>query len=319
MDNKLVSIIIPVYKVEEYLHECIDAVLKQTYKNLQIILVDDGSPDSCGLICDQYKINDPRIEVIHKENGGLSSARNRGLELAQGEYISFIDSDDYVSPVFIEELVNAAEEYNSDVVCVDYTTEEQKLSCSKHSQSLILNTNDAISMLLNPTGYRCFAWNKLYKKYLFENIRYPEGRLYEDIVTTYELFKFCNKIVYINSPYYYYRVRESSISTSDFSDRNYDLLYAINVVDKSCKKSFPDAYKELHIGFLTYYLAFINQMIVSRKVDQDSEKELQRDIFRSFKNMLTSNNIPLKRKIEFSVFAMNPQLYRKIYLLTKGY
>ncbi len=213
MKNDLISIIIPVYKVEKYLEKCIESVLKQTYTNLQIILVDDGSPDNCGKICDEYAKKDSRIEVIHKINGGLSDARNVGINRANGRYIGFVDSDDYIKEDMYEKLINLIKEYDADIsICNLYDVIDGKEYVRNkdngiHEYSRI----DILKEILLDKNIQSYAWNKLYKKELFDEIKYPIGKKYEDIGTTFYLFEKCNKIVVTSEPEYYYLKRADSL------------------------------------------------------------------------------------------------------------
>ena len=230
MQNPLISIIVPIYKVEEYIKNCIDSIISQTYKNLEIILVDDGSPDNCGNICEEYSLKDKRIKVIHKKNGGLSSARNAGLDIASGEYIGFIDSDDWIEGDMYESLYNALVEYNADIsVCGRYIVQGNRITTISDSEKAeVFTRREALSELVldEYSGMKNFAWDKLYKKELFENIRYPEGKYYEDIFTTYKLFSLSNKIVDIKSPKYYYLLREDSICGTNDASKRYDYYQA---------------------------------------------------------------------------------------------
>ena len=213
MKNDLISIIIPVYKVEKYLEKCIESVLKQTYTNLQIILVDDGSPDNCGKICDEYAKKDSRIEVIHKINGGLSDARNVGINRANGRYIGFVDSDDYIKEDMYEKLINLIKEYNADVsICNLYDVIEGKEYIrNKENGIKEYNRIDILKEVLLDKNIQSYAWNKLYKKELFNEIKYPIGKKYEDIGTTFYIFEKCNKVVVTSKPEYYYLKRADSL------------------------------------------------------------------------------------------------------------
>lgn len=212
-EKALISIIIPVYKVEKYLEKCIQSVINQTYENLQIILVDDGSPDNCGKICDEYAKKDHRIEVIHKSNGGLSDARNKGLEIAKGEYIGFVDSDDYIEADMYEVLYNLLEQYNADVsICNFYTVSQGKISIKNAYNGINeYNRIEILKEILLDKNIQSYAWNKLYKKELFDEIKYPIGKKYEDIGTTFYLLEKCNKVVVTGKSEYYYINRQDSI------------------------------------------------------------------------------------------------------------
>lgn len=212
-EKALISIIIPVYKVEKYLEKCIQSVINQTYENLQIILVDDGSPDNCGKICDEYAKKDHRIEVIHKSNGGLSDARNKGLEIAKGEYIGFVDSDDYIEADMYEVLYNLLKQYNADVsICNFYTVSQEKIAIKNADNGIKEYTRiEILKEILLDNNIQSYAWNKLYKKDLFDEIKYPVGKKYEDIGTTFYLLEKCNKVVVTGKPEYYYINRQGSI------------------------------------------------------------------------------------------------------------
>lgn len=212
-EKALISIIIPVYKVEKYLEKCIQSVINQTYENLQIILVDDGSPDNCGKICDEYAKKDHRIEVIHKSNGGLSDARNKGLEIAKGEYIGFVDSDDYIEADMYEVLYNLLKQYNADVgICNFYTVSQCKIAIKNVDSGIKEYTRiEILKEILLDNNIQSYAWNKLYKKDLFDEIKYPVGKKYEDIGTTFYLLEKCNKVVVTGKPEYYYINRQDSI------------------------------------------------------------------------------------------------------------
>ncbi len=213
MEKDLISIIIPVYKVEKYLEKCIESVLKQTYTNLQVILVDDGSPDNCGKICDEYAKKDSRIEVIHKVNGGLSDARNVGIAKAKGKYIGFVDSDDYIKEDMYEILINLIKEYDADVsICNLYDVIEGKEYIrNKENGIKEYNRIDILKEVLLDKNIQSYAWNKLYKKELFNEIKYPIGKKYEDIGTTFYIFEKCNKVVVTSKPEYYYLKRADSL------------------------------------------------------------------------------------------------------------
>ena len=212
-EKALISIIIPVYKVEKYLEKCIQSVINQTYENLQIIVVDDGSPDNCGKICDEYAKKDHRIEVIHKSNGGLSDARNKGLEIAKGEYIGFVDSDDYIEADMYEVLYNLLKQYNADVsICNFYTVSQGKISIKNADNGINeYNRIEILKEILLDKNIQSYAWNKLYKKELFDEIKYPIEKKYEDIGTTFYLLEKCNKVVVTGKSEYYYINRQDSI------------------------------------------------------------------------------------------------------------
>lgn len=222
-----VSIIVPVYKVELYLKECIESILKQTYSHFELILVDDGSPDKCGCICDKYSKMDSRVLVIHKKNGGLSEARNEGLKIARGEYVTLIDSDDYVSEVYLEKLVMEAENKNVDIVVGMHCRVDENKNISydvKPTDSMQLSNFQALENIFYQKNITIAAWGKLYKRKLFNNISYPIGVLYEDILTTPKLFLESINVSYIRDIIYFYRIRNDSITQSQFNKKTLDSI-----------------------------------------------------------------------------------------------
>lgn len=250
MEKPLISIIIPVYKVEKYLEKCIKSVLSQTYKNLQIILVDDGSPDNCGNICDDYAKIDNRIEVIHKANGGLSDARNVGLKVARGEYIGFVDSDDYVSNEMFENLYNTLISNDADVsICNFYIVIDNKNIIKNADNGVkIYNKLEILKEILLDKKIQSYAWNKLYKRELFKDIEYPVGKKYEDIGTTFYILEKCSKIAVSGSPEYYYITRGDSIVNNNTEGTVIDYISLISdrydYIDKKYKelKKYNDFY-----------------------------------------------------------------------------
>lgn len=228
----VVSVILPIYCVEKYLEQCIDSILEQTYSGLEIILVNDGSIDNCGDICDRYSMKDSRIRVIHKGNGGVSSARNVGLDTATGEYIAFIDPDDTVHPRYIEILLELCRQYDCDIAQCDFLAvaeDSVKLPFGQKQRIDILNNRQALSKLcsVNEEVRYVVPWGKIYKKSLFDNIRYPLGRIHEDEFTTYLLFWKARKIVISNQYLYYYIQRRTSIMGRKFSINRLDVLDAL--------------------------------------------------------------------------------------------
>lgn len=214
MDD-LISVIVPIYKVEKYLKKCVESILEQTYSNLDIILVDDGSPDNCGDIIEEFRKKNEKIRTIHQKNGGLSDARNSGIKIAKGKYIVCIDSDDWIEKNMIEVLYKDIINTNSDISVCEFVEEDDLqniLSTKKYNNEIIeFNSKEALKSLIKQDILTNHAWNKLYKASLFEGIEYPKGQLMEDVSTTYKLFEKANKIVYQNTSLYHYIQRGTSI------------------------------------------------------------------------------------------------------------
>lgn len=264
---ELISIIIPIYNVEMYLRRCIDSVLNQTYKNIEVILVDDGSPDKCGEICDEYAEKDKRIRVIHKENGGLSDARNAGLAIATGKYVAFVDSDDYIDADMYGELYDAIQEAAADMSICNFryvgkhgTGEFDNNDLPIEDQILSGKYILSNSMFKEKRWYWVVAWNKLYKRKLFKGIKYPLGRIHEDEFVIHKLFFKCNKVACVSKMLYNYVQREDSImnqrsdkSRLDYIDAMLDRLgfyldhgFPQAVVDKTfiyCKGEYYQRYE----------------------------------------------------------------------------
>lgn len=226
MRKETVSIIIPVYNVELYLERCIKSVIQQSYKKLEIILVNDGSQDNSAQICDRYAKMDERIVVLHKKNGGLSDARNCGLSNAKGEYITFLDSDDYLNTEYINYLVQLLEKNNAELSMCGY----QKVYDTPKSKNKSVDKINTEEIISGETALERFcyhkikheAWAKLYKKELFSDIKFPVGKLYEDYGTIYKIFYKCKKIAIGNERLYYYYQRANSIMNTAFSIRDMD-------------------------------------------------------------------------------------------------
>ena len=240
--DKLVTIIIPVYKVEKYLDECLVSIVNQTYRNLEIILVDDGSPDSCPDLCEKWASKDSRIKVVHKTNGGLSSARNAGLKVATGDYIGFVDSDDWVELDMYAKMVHVLQENDVDFVACKISAVDEKTGLKYGFMQGKDNLQIEHDVILSKQEYRqaivsktleSAVWNKLYRKEYLKDTKFKEGRYYEDYLFNYFLTKSMNKMFYMACSCYNYRIRENSICSSgnhfddwelDFNEIEQDIL-----------------------------------------------------------------------------------------------
>lgn len=226
----MISIIIPVYNVELYLDKCLQSVVNQTYRNIEIILIDDGASDNSGIICDRWQKKDSRIKVIHKTNGGLSSARNVGIEQANGEYLMFIDSDDIVSEELCRVLIEMMKNNDADIsICNAKHIFDDNVSFKSTGKLHFYDCNEAICELWYQKSFLPSAWGKLYKRELFKNIRFTEGIIFEDIDIMHELFYQCDKIIYGEMELYGYVHHENSITTKKYSKKDNVIL---NICDK---------------------------------------------------------------------------------------
>ncbi|WP_316569225.1 glycosyltransferase [Neobacillus sp. YIM B06451] len=223
-----ISVIVAAYNIESYIEKCLESIIVQTYKDLEIIVVNDGSTDNTLHLISNFSKIDSRIVVIDKANGGLSSARNAGLEIASGEYIGFVDGDDYIHEEMYQKLLLLSQETQSDIAVCGHIRKYSNREVFSNSKKIIhYSSEEALSELISSKKIHDYAWDKLYKKKLFENIRYPIGKMYEDVFTTYKLFIKAKKVVYIDEPLYYYIQRDGSILRKGFSEKQFHQLEAL--------------------------------------------------------------------------------------------
>ncbi|SCZ79715.1 glycosyltransferase [Pseudobutyrivibrio xylanivorans] len=243
MHKDLITVIVPIYNVEKYIHKCVDSILNQTYSNLEIFLVDDGSPDGCPQICDEYAQKDSRIKVIHKKNGGLSDARNVAIDVMTGKYVTFVDSDDYLSLDCIESMYNALVSNDADLAVCNYayiTEDNQIINHPKCSGKIeVFGQEEALYELLDSRKYSNSAWGKLYRADYFEDVRYPFGKIYEDVPTTYKLFMKADKVAYVEQTNYFYLYNIKAISKQAFKPQRMDAVYFAEDMVKVILKKYP--------------------------------------------------------------------------------
>lgn len=311
-----ISVIVPVYNVEKYLHRCIDSIIHQTYQNLEIILIDDGSPDNCGNICDEYAHKDRRIKVVHKENGGLSDARNVGIENATGMYLAFLDSDDWVHNTYIEVLYNLLTNYEADIsVCNFYkvSSSDNLSGLSQNSHGIITYTNlEALHQLYDENYLQMIvAWGKLFNKKLFEGIIFPVGKIHEDEFLVYKVLYRASKIVYTSEQLVFYFQRPESIVGEGFKLKNrldaleaheernqfYREIGANNLVAKNCYRIFS-IYKSIFHHIHTF-------------PNQASQNDFL-NRYELFKKEMRETSQSLSNKLNYELYFHVPILYRFI-------
>lgn len=315
--KELVSVVVPIYNVEDYLEKCIQSIQKQTYENLEIILVDDGATDRCGELCDEYARYDGRIRVVHKVNGGLSDARNAGIEIATGKYFVFIDSDDYIHPQMIELLYGSIKDQDAQIaVCgfqsvkEDEHVEQEKLQ--DVTTVLIEKEEDRLEYFMEKTyGEFTVAWNKMYPAELFKEIRYPKGKIHEDEFTTYRLLEKVKRVAYIKEPLYYYVQRGSSIMGEAFNERRLHRLDAYNIrLDYYWQQKKYVWYEKI----LFLYRIFLNRYTkeVMDRLDMDKHilDSYQRNYRQNVLKALWILPVNIKKKCGYLVSALFPKMYR---------
>ena len=277
LKDALISVIIPVYKAEKYLQRCIDSILAQTYKNLEIILVDDGSPDNSGKICDEYRDKDRRIVVIHKPNGGVSSARNAGLKVATGEYIGFVDGDDYIKPEMYAVLLNNLVENDADISICGFANEvapgKFEAYCKENVQTT-LSQYEQMECLLQNKLFSCSCCDRIFKKELVTDVWFDENIThYEDLLYLWNVMKKSNKAVFTSEPYYYYCTNEGSASTSAFSDKQMSMIDVCETIFNEVKSSYLDLVPVARKEFVRNNLMCAAGAVRSQ---YDNKKQLQR-------------------------------------------
>ena len=317
---ELISVIVPVYNVEKYLKRCVDSLLKQTYSNLEIILVDDGSTDSSCTMCDFYGAKDERVIVIHKKNGGLSSARNAGIEIAKGRYVGFIDSDDWISPETYEVLYRNLIKTNADVSDIDSIITSNEFNYQNTTE--VVTTFIGRDILLDyfiSDKYSCCR--KLYKREVIGNIRFPVGKINEDIATNYQFLLRANREVKSSLKLYYYYSNPDSITGRMFRKRDFDLLDAcVALIDLT--KGDMELMKLAQIKQATSYYALIGRYI-SYECEKDFDPrdeidELWKKLRKQYR-LLISSHISIKKKLLITIcVVVNPRLLRFIYQRMKG-
>ncbi len=312
-----VSIIIPIYNVELYLSKCLDSVIHQTYKNLEIILINDGSTDSCPQISEEYAVKDVRIKVIHKKNGGLSDARNAGLKIASGDFISFVDSDDLLSLDFCQKLLNTIIETHADIAeCEFYPfeteTELEEISIQYDTKAEIFETEKALELLIREQ-LKQVVWNKLYRKEVIAGLQFPVSKINEDEFWTYKVFGNAKKIAKIPNMLYFYRKQSESIMGKKYSIKRSDGLQALEERIWYVKQHFPNlenlAIRKFCMGSMWHYQQ------IEQHSEIDPQKEFRKNIFQKVKKYNSFSiykNWQLKDVFWYRIFLFSPKIFVKL-------
>ena len=324
MKDLLISVIIPVYKVETLLRRCVDSVLAQTHTCIEVILVDDGSPDNSGTICDEYAAKDSRVVAIHKKNGGAADARNAGLNICRGDYIAFVDSDDWVDPNMYKSLLALCLEKNAGIACcgrfnVNAETMRQTLGLCPPKTEVI----SAQEML-----GRCFTWDncdlsacdKLFKRSLWENIRFPVGITCEDVATVYRVISGTLSVALCSKAYYYYYHRVGSVTMSSFSENVFHFSEVTAKILPEIKRSHPAIWDQaliLRLKSITYPMARICALPRSERGKYRARyKEFRREL-KSYARVWKRSSLLSRKGKTYYLLLQHPVLYRGYHKLKR--
>lgn len=308
----LISVIVPVYKVEEYLGQCVESILNQTYTNLEILLVDDGSPDNCPRLCDEYALKDARVQVIHKENGGLASARNAGLDKANGQFVSFIDSDDWIEKETYEKIMRVREETLAEIIMFDIIQTDginffNKFNYTSGTGCVVAAKEIAKQILLDKIGSEVVK--AVYDIKCWDGIRFPVGRLYEDIPTTYHAYEKASKVAFVNEPLYKYRVNKSSISYTPNPIKPYHFYLGYRDHYEYACKHYPDIVGRVganaaHYAISMYFHACTDAIEILTPYKYETELFLIEN-----KKYFNINEIMRSRRIMLKLFYFSKSLF----------
>jgi len=313
-----ISIVVPVYNVENYLSYCVESLRQQTYKNIEIILVDDGSTDSSGEICDQYAREDDRIKVLHIENGGLSNARNTGVKESSTDWIVFIDSDDYYDHRAIEYLVKLRDKYRVDLVAtpvIEVRNYENSdfLGDFREKYSGKLDRRTALEQMFYGNYVGTHSGGKLYKKEILLRFPYPNGMLYEDLALAYEHIAFCENIAVSDLNLYKYYRRPGSIVNSKYSDRLLDFYKAMEWNRSYVERDYSgdrDMRRALNVRYVFNGLHIVHAMLSS---DMYAEvNKIRKEYIQYFKDVIPNSNVTRKNKLKYILFLVSAKLYKKV-------
>lgn len=313
MHEDLVSVIVPVYNVENYLRECLDSNVAQTYRNIEVILIDDGSKDSSGEICDEYADKDNRIKVIHKENGGVSAARNTGLDVAKGEWISYVDSDDYIEDTMLETLICLAKENDVELAMCSFKDISECENVTQENDIRIFSKDELIyNYVVRNTDY-CITegiWDRIYKRVLVDGLRFKNDRINEDILYTMEVFTRAHKALYTSEKLYNYRAgREGNITgrkttIDSIKDKIYCSKNSAKILRESGNEELADIFECIH------FLEISELLIFNDEKNNDDILNYKRYMKPIVKKVLNYKNVSRKIKAKLVLVLINPGLMR---------
>lgn len=308
----MITVVVPVYKVEKYLNRCVESILNQTYTDFELLLVDDGSPDNCGKICDEYSKKDSRVFVIHQKNGGLSAARNTGInwfyEQGRSDFITFVDSDDWIHPAYLSVLMNGITENGMKISVCNYKRVTAETTHENFS-NIEYELTTPEDFLLNHSWQYNYAWGKLYHKSVFEDVRYPVGKNFEDTFTTYKALHKCNKIAYTDCQLYYYLRNEQGISRSPWKPSELVIFDAMKeqlqfYKDNGLKRAYAKEFK-LFVHHHAYQIVRIKENKKDLAKNKSTLKTIKRELKRYLKenrNVFNIHNMTYSYESAYPVF-----------------
>ena len=315
-----ISVIVPVYKVEKYIRRCIDSILAQTYEDFELILVDDGSPDDCGNICDEYAVNDNRIKVIHKDNGGLSSARNAGLdwvfEFSDSQFITFIDSDDYVDKNYLYLLLKALVQENADVSCCRFTEDDER-SADVHNTNILVYGGERFCV--DNYFYSHTAWGRLFPRKCFENLRFPFGKIHEDAFTVYKILLPADRVSFISDPplYYFEKNNFDSITRSEWTPKRMDGLEALEQkIEYSKINGFHEYYRLQIKDYLN--TLYWNYQKARKNNNRECKKIIRHKMKKAIKLAKQNKVLSLNKRNYHFYETAYPLIMKSIYMFVSG-
>lgn len=314
-----ISVIVAAYKVEEYLHKCVDSILAQTYKNLEVILVDDGSPDSSGAICDEYASKDARVRVIHKENGGQSTARNAALDVAQGDYIGFIDGDDWIEPTMYEDLLDMMIKEAADIVqCGWYKVSPEGVKEYPFTEQFkeCYTSDEGLEELIQSKGeyLNTSVCSKLFKNEVAQKFRFTPVRAYEDDEYIFKTVSVASKIVCIHNPLYNYLNREGSTMTASFNINKVALVIIQKNICDILKSRLPERFDETQKTLCSKQFYILHCLLNNSQIDKDGKeaKALQQSIMDSYEEYMNNPQMG-KNRLMLQLLRYTPKwLWRKV-------
>lgn len=314
--NPKISIIVPVYKVEQYIEKCIQSILAQTFKDFELILIDDGSPDKCGEICDSYAKKDSRIKVIHKSNGGQASARNLGIDIAKGDYIGFVDSDDYIEPDMYSILYDICKSQNCDIANCSSIIHYKDNIVKNGGHSLIIhNRNEAMKAIVEGILYDEVVWSKLFKRELLNDIRFPEGIMYEDTAFMYKVIDKCTKVCCIGEAKYNYIKRDGSTMDRATKNLSIDSVLVYNEMYSFISKNYPELSELVLLRLVNNAMLVLNLILNSNeglKKNRENYYTVIKILNKQFSKSIKIKNYPITVKILLIMTKLHPKLYKYI-------